>query len=582
MISKIWSDSPTFREISFEKGFNVILADITSRSTEKGSRNSLGKTTFVELVHYCLGSTGRPGIFKEIATQDWNYRLDFTVMNKEISASRSGTPKSKIEAKGDFSEWPLPGDATIFDDLRVFSMKDWTTSLGNLMFGLDVDVDSSNYKPSFRSLISYFARSPNVAQKPFSNSESQQEYQKQIDNTYLLGLNWTFASRFQEIRDELKLLNDLRKAAREGRLSKFTGDIGELESERVRTEDARDNLRKELSEFQIEPEYERIEKESDELGGQIRDIKNAQSTNRQLLDMYRKSIQDEKDVAVEDVEELYTEASLVLPKQIVNALSQAKAFHETILRNRRRYLEVESEHLRTDIIAAETLISGLTKRRASLLDILRTRGALEQYTELNMRLSEINQQVEEIKSRITDLRKIERGKSDLAIEKEKLIQDTVSDIDERRSQLDKAIALFNSNSQTLYSKPGILSIDVGKGGYSFSVKIEGSGSEGKERMATFCYDLTLMELWSKRGATPGFLIHDSSIFADVDSRQIAKALKLAYEKSIQLDCQYICLMNSDSIPYKLFSEEFKTIFEKSIRIRLTDSDESGSLLGIRF
>ncbi|MHA1950886.1 MAG: DUF2326 domain-containing protein [Candidatus Thorarchaeota archaeon] len=582
MILKISSDSATFQEISFGKGFNVILADITTKSTEKGSRNSLGKTTLVELIHYCLGSTGKPRIFREKIVRDWTYRLNFTIKGKEVSASRCGKPKSKIEVKADFSEWPLLGDSTLIDDMRIFSIKDWTMLLGNQMFGLELDYDKTKYKPSFRSLVSYFARSPEVAQKPFSNSESQQLYQKQIDNTFLLGLNWPFASRFEEIRNELKLVNSLRKAAKEGRLSKFAGDIGQLEAERVRTESSRDTLRKELSEFQIEPEYDRIEREADELGARIKDIKNAQSTNRQLHEMYKRSIRDEKDVPVENIVELYEEANVVLPNHIVNSLKQAKEFHEIILRNRRRYLETESERLRTDILDAESLISDLTGNRASLLRILRTRGALEQYTEVQLRLSEINQQFDEIKSRIRDLKKLEKGKSDLAIEKEKLIQDTISDIDERRSVLDRAIALFNSNSQYLYSKPGTLSIDVGKGGYQFSVKIEGSGSEGKERMATFCYDLTLLELWSKTQDAPGFLIHDSSIFADVDSRQITKALELAYKKSIELDSQYICLMNSDSVPYDSFSDEFRKKFEDSVRIRLTDSDDKGSLLGMRF
>lgn len=582
MIIKISSDSPSFKEISFKKGFNVILADVTAKSTEKDSRNSLGKTTFVELVHYCLGSTGKPRVFREKTVRDWTYHLDFTVKGKKVTASRCGKPRSKVEVKADVSGWPLIGDTTLIEDTRVFSVKDWTTVLGNLMFGLAINHNKTKYKPTFRSLISYFARSPDVAQKPFLNSESQQEYQKQIANTFFLGLNWAYASQFEEIRNELKILRDLRKAAEAGRLSKFIGDIGQLEAERVRTETSRDTLRKELTDFQIEPEYARIEQEADEIVERIKDTKNAQSTNRQLLEMYRRSIQDEKDVPVEDVVELYEEAGLILSNHIVSSMEQVREFHEIVLRNRQRYLEVESERLKTEIIEVESLISNLSKKRAQLLMILKTRGALEQHTELQVRLSEINQQLEEIKSRISDLKKIDKGKSDLAIEKEKLIQNAISDLDERRQVLDKSIRIFNSNSQGLYSKPGTLSVDVGKSGYKFSVKIEGSGSEGKERMTTFCYDLTLMERMSDKQDVPGFLIHDSSIFADVDSRQVVKSLELAYDKSIELDSQYICLMNSDSVPYNYFSDEFRRKFEDSIRIRLTDSDEKGSLLGIRF
>lgn len=76
------------------------------------------------------------------------------------------------------------------------------------------------------------------------------------------------------------------------------------------------------------------------------------------------------------------------------------------------------------------------------------------------------------------------------------------------------------------------------------------------------------------------LIHDSVLFADVDERQKALALELAAEKSEKYGFQYICTLNSDTLPLSDFSEGFN--LNKFIILTLTDREEQGSLLGKRF
>ena len=147
-------------------------------------------------------------------------------------------------------------------------------------------------------------------------------------------------------------------------------------------------------------------------------------------------------------------------------------------------------------------------------------------------------------------------------------------------QKEKAILLFNSNSQALYKAPGTLSIDVRKTGLKFDVSIERSGSHGIGNMKIFCYDLMLAQIWAEKEVKPAFLIHDSIIFADVDERQKALALELAAKESARLNFQYICTMNSDAIPTNDFSADFK--FDDYVRRTFTDATEDGGLLGIRF
>jgi uncharacterized protein YydD (DUF2326 family) len=77
-----------------------------------------------------------------------------------------------------------------------------------------------------------------------------------------------------------------------------------------------------------------------------------------------------------------------------------------------------------------------------------------------------------------------------------------------------------------------------------------------------------------------FLVHDSILFADVDPRQRAHALERAAKMCKETDTQYICALNSDTIPYDDFTDGFN--YRQFVRLELNDKDPSGSLLGIQF
>jgi uncharacterized protein YydD (DUF2326 family) len=152
--------------------------------------------------------------------------------------------------------------------------------------------------------------------------------------------------------------------------------------------------------------------------------------------------------------------------------------------------------------------------------------------------------------------------------------------DELRAQRDKAIALFNGNTEALYESPGRLIIDVNEKGFDFDVSIDRSGSHGVSNMKIFCFDLMLMQLWADRGGGPGVLIHDSALFDGVDERQTAAALELACKESERLGFQYICTLNSDDLPKNELGSDSSVLGR--IAIALNDRDPSGTLLGIAF
>ena len=168
----------------------------------------------------------------------------------------------------------------------------------------------------------------------------------------------------------------------------------------------------------------------------------------------------------------------------------------------------------------------------------------------------------------------------MRVDRELLLQTARRDFEERREGRATAINLFNSNSQALYSAPGNLVVNIADTGFTFDVDILRSGSQGINSMKIFCYDLMLAQLWATKQPCPRLLMHDSTIFDGVDERQIAQSLELAHQEAENKGFQYVCALNSDTLPSNEFSHAFD--LESFVRLRLTDESEDGGLLGIRY
>lgn len=588
MIRAVRCDQKSFKGVSFEKGFNVVLAQRTEESTEKDSRNGTGKTSLIEIIHFCLGSTISPkNTLQAQELEDWTFILDITLRGKEYTVYRNTLNRSYIKIEGDFSDWPIKPLYNDEEDSYIMKVRDWIQLLGYLMFDLSAQMNQRynpplKYSPTFRSLISHFVRRGVEAfQSPFKHFSQQQEWDIQVNNTYLLGLNWEYAAEFQILKDRRKTLKNLKEAAEQGLLTGFIGSLGELEAERVRLEEKINESRRELETFKVHPQYYDIEEEVNRLTEEIHEITNRYTLNRQILHKYEESVAEEQDVPIDKVEQIYNEAGLIFSDNVIRNLSKVMDFHRKVIENRKDYLQSETARLSREIEEQKSQIKSLSNERSKLFTILRTHGALEEYSKLQSRVTNLEQQLEEIKNRIENLKKFEADKSSLDIEKQSLLQKARRDFEERKAQRDKAISLFNKNSQKLYAEPGILSIDIVKKGYKLKVDIKRARSQGIEYMKVFCYDLMLIQLRAQYQDMPGFLIHDSTIYDGVDERQIAASMELAAEEAEKRGFQYICTINSDCVPYGDFSSKFRAEFDNYVRIEFTDK-EDGCLFGIRF
>ena len=581
MLLAVHCDRKSFMEVIFTPGFNVILAERTKESTIRDSRNGLGKTSLIQIIHFCLGGNRSKTLLND-RLADWTFTLDLEISGKKFSVSRNTTNCKNVSIEGDCADWPISPEIDGETGKRLMRVNDWRQVLGVLMFDMQMMYEEK-YAPTFRSCISYFARQNSEMGgflEPFSQYRKQHEWDKQVNNAFLLGLDWTYASKWQDLKDRKKVLEQIKGEVASGILEHLQGNIGDLEARKVLLEEETRNQQAELDAFRVHPQYTRIEKEANQLTSAIHDLTNDNVSNRRLLEYYEKSIETEKEANLESLVAMYKQTGVVMSESVKRRLEDVKQFHRQVVANRKEFLQSEIDRLKQGLTRREDEIRVLSEKRSKLLGILRTHGALEEYTRLQQRNSAMISDLKDVTNRLENLKKFEQGKSALKVDFELLQQQAWVSIDERRKIKEQAIALFNSNSKFLYDSPGELSINVTPNGYAFKVDIQREGSFGINNMKIFCYDLMLAQIWAAKKVSPGFLIHDSILFADVDERQKALALELAAKESKNRGFQYICTMNSDGVPYKDFSREFD--FDQYVRVRLTDKTEVGALFGIRF
>jgi len=585
MIKAVKCDKPDFKEVRFEKGFNVVLADRTKSSGERDSRNGLGKTTLIEIIHFCLGASTKPNKGLRVPElNDWTFSLELTLLGKDYTVSRNTKNPGIVKFdNNDFLNWCIKPEYDTEEKNFTMKIKDWNLVLGYLMFGINPEILEKCYSPTFRSLISYFARRGTEAfEDAFKHHSQQQTWDVQVNNAFLLDLNWEYAAKFQLLKDEEKTLKNLRKAAEQGLLAGYIGSIGELEAERINLEEKTNSLETQLIGFKVHQQYAEIQEEANQLTQQIHELVNQQNINKRLLKQYNISVKEEKDIPLENVEKVYYNSGFVFDNGIKKKLNEVLEFHTKVIENRKNYLHSEINRLSDVIEKQSDEIKKLSDKRAELFEILNTHGALEEYVKIQAMNTDLKQQLKEIENRIENLKRFETGISKLKIKKEELLQKARRDFDERKTIVDNARRLFNWNSKYLYAEPGMLNIDLKDIGYIFDIEIKRTRSQGIGYMKVFCYDLMLAQLRAELQDTPGFLIHDSAIFNGVDERQIAKALELAAKLSTENSFQYIVTLNSDQVPYNDFTDNFKLKFNNDVRITLTDDTDEGGLLGIRY
>ncbi|HRW60078.1 MAG TPA: DUF2326 domain-containing protein [Defluviicoccus sp.] len=587
MIHGVTSDLPSFKSLTFSPGLNILLADKSEGATDRQSRNGSGKTSFVELIHFLFGANAdKDSIFRSAALAPWSFEACIDVGPTTVDVARSGAKPSRIRIKGDPSPWPVQPALDGKSGELLFSNEHWRSLLGSVFFGLRAEAEDEarpRFRPTFRSLFSYFARRQNSGGflSPTQQSTKQQPWDQQVSVSYLLGLDANIPQQFQVVRTQEKAITELRKIAKEGELGRYFDTAANLRTRLTIAEARARRLSEQLAVFNVVPEYAELEREASQITREISALNDENIIDRELILQLQEALASEQPPPVASLDRLYREASVILPGTVAKRFDEVERFHQAVVQNRRSHLSAEVGTAQARIGERERTRERLDGRRRQLMGILQSGGALEHYARLQEEAGRAEAEAEGTRQRLATAERIESTKAELDIDRAKLLKALQDDHHERQAIISEAVLVFEELSNALYERAGSLTISATPNGPVVDVRIDAQRSKGITSMQIFCFDLMLAELATRRGMGPGFLIHDSHLFDGVDERQVAKALQLGADHAVNVGFQYIVTMNSDALPGDGFRPGFD-VDRFLVPIKLTDATDTGGLFGLRF
>lgn len=566
MIHRIYSSLSSFKNLEFHSGLNVLIAEKSKGATSRQTRNRAGKTSLIEIVHFLTGGNiNEKTPFRAHKLQDVKFSMEFDLSGETVIIERLNKKRAGFKLN----------DSTI-------SAKKWRNRLGKDMFGLSDGSDEEGRTPTFRSLFAYFVRRQLSA--AFITPEKQAAMQTPVDYQmalmYLMGLDWHIAQNWQGVRDREKNLDELKKAAKSGAFGSIIGSAAELRTQLTVSEDRLKNRREGVRQFRVHPQYRDLEAEADELTRILGELANDNTIDLAVIRDLEAALASEIPPELTNLESVYEEAGIALPCLVKKRYKDVRLFHESVIRNRKDYLMGESEAAMSRIETRNQEKVRLDERRAEIMGMLKSHGALDHFTELQSEVGRLESEVESLRQRFEAAEKLEGIKSELEIERNRLLLRLRRDFTEQKERLSEAILAYEQTSRRLYEDAGSMLVNETSNGPTFSFPIQGSRSKGIKNMQIFCFDMMLMRLCAKRGVGPGFLIHDSHLFDGVDGRQVISALRVGAETAEELGFQYIVTMNEDDA-FKEKEEGFD-LNDYILGIKLTDATEDGGLFGIRF
>jgi uncharacterized protein YydD (DUF2326 family) len=590
MILAIESSLPSFKTVQFHEGLNVLLADTSPTSTERQSRNSAGKTSLLEVIHFIHGSDCDPdSIFrsKELVTHSFIGRL--LLSGESFTVERSGSDPSKIfllSGQKDRDDLPLKTERA--SGRTYISNANWRRFLGHVMFGLPAKSEGTPYDesftPSFRSMFSYFVRRRESGGflEPERQAEKQQAGDWQVNLSYLLGLDWQIPFEFQRVRARERSLEELKKAVRQGAFGEMLGTVAELRPQLTIAENRAQKLREQLANFEVLESYRELARRAAHAKTELQGLGRESVSLNETLQHLERALASENPPVKSDLQRLYAAAGVELPGVALRRFEEVSAFHDSVINNRRVHLEREIVDTRRQILHLETRMGVLDSERSSTLKILEGRGALEDFVRLQKELALSEANAATLRERFKAAEILEGETTQLQIDRNNLKRRLQEDHQQRRAVLDEMIVLIAESIAELYDdRMGKFVVEATSNGPEFRISIAGDRGGGISNVEIFCFDLALFSVVTKRLSGPRFLVHDSHLFDGVDERQIVRALLLGARATDGKGLQYIVTMNSDifnALPLPSELDRSKIV----LSTKLSDETETGGLFGLRF
>lgn len=558
-----------FHTIKFnESGISLIIAKQKSEDN-KNTYNSVGKSLSIALIHFCLGSNPIADFTEKL--KDWIFYLDFEINGKAYTSERFTENQNIIL---------LNGEETSLTDFRTF--------MGKEVFGID---EPFAYL-SFRTLISRFIRPRrNSYNNYYKCINEEPPYSRLLNTSYLLGLDVDKIEKKNRLKEEHDTVKILESKIQKDTVLKsfFTSDesTDDIKIKIVDLERKIKVLQSDTDNFVIADDYNDIKKEADDISRKLGRLKNEATKYKIAISNIDRSLAIKPDITEQQLKGFYNEANIELSEMIVKRLEDIKIFNARILGNRAINLHRERKTFSSLLDDIEVRIKKLGKQEDEKLQYLKSHGALDDYIGLNNQLTAYKVDLDKLNQYQNLIKEYKKKKGQInknMVEENAATEQYFEDID---SHIKDIILIFQTLSEQFYKdKSAGITIEnnagINKIRYNIDAKIADDTGDGVNDVKTFCFDWTLLK--GQYNHNVQFIFHDSRLISEIDTRQIATMLRIAYKECSAHKFQYILSINQsilDNLKKELSNDEYELFIEANEVLELDDLSDAGKLLGIQ-
>jgi len=383
------SSGEVIRDISFHKGLNIILGE---RCVDSGSTNSIGKTTLLRAIDFCLGGDEKP-FYQDKENKE---AIDQNVFNFFYYVE----PIFKLELKNNLNS--KAAYKVIFEKrISGFTTKHPNKlKVINFINGNEVTNDEYNYqlkeilfnyntnKPTFRQLISKFIRKDdqqiNYILLFLHQATSDLDYE--VIHFFLFGYPNPI-----EIEKKFQLEKEVRQQKNDIKVFDRIKPAG-LDQVILLTQKDLDELIRKRDNFKINEKYSTEEDRLNTYQNLINDIDEKIS----VINFEINALNERKNILLDKEFNDNTNAiSLIYNEANLYNLNLEKKFEETV-NFHNKMLQNEIEYINTRVSELYQEENDLNNKRSKFsldysitLDKLAKYGSLAEYTKLNNQINEM-------------------------------------------------------------------------------------------------------------------------------------------------------------------------------------------------
>ena len=486
--------------------------------TPKNSINSIGKSTFLDLLDFCLLSSYQKAHNARLFAANsilsgYDIVLEFEVDEIKYIIKRNVDENRRIKF----------GNPNNLQEYDIDSLK---RILGELVF-YRKDYIGKFFPTWYRSLISFYLKVQKFKREQFNDPikyvKDMSEVEINVYQLYLLGLDNTFAyENFKTKTDLKKILPAIKQIES---LLKEKYDLQSLNETNQNINKLRYEIKKlesAIASFRLSTEYEDVEKEANILTQTIKDNWYQNFVDKKRIEAYKESYSATENISITRIKNIYEELSVEFALQVKKTLEEAVQFRKKLSHNRKSFLEEEIKLLTELIEKRDEEINLLETKRAQLFSFLSAKEAIKDLTEAFGIISEKKSQLSDLESNTKILNELILEKNQIEAKQKTIDNQIFEYVTNLGIKIENLYEIFTDVYNSIYvnlQNMSGFSIDYNKRKdklIDISITMPDMYGKGKNAGRTLVYDLfLLLNSFKFSHNFPRFLVHDG-IFDGVD------------------------------------------------------------------